>query len=479
MSTALSGAFAARKMTVTGSSARARVARGEPAPPSSREQPASARAHRSGCARAAAKASLPDSIAGLRLRGVTEMLPDGVAGLMTLFDPHRIADPYPAYAWLRASRPVWRPVERVYVLSRHEDCAAVLRDPRFGRAEGGRLGLRPLGQGAEGESERPAVRSFLALNPPDHTRLRRLVSRAFTPARVRDLGPRIEAIAAELIKTASASGEPVDLIEALASPLPVTVISELLGVPSADYDQLVGWSDALARGLDPAFLTSSEDRERQQVARAEFGAYLSDLIAERRRSPGDDLVSALAGVTDDGDVLSEEELIATCILLLVAGHETTTSLMGSAVLGLIEHPDQLARLRTEPELMAGAVEGFLPYDPPRPLTARVALTDATIGPLSVPAGSAAMMLIGAANRDPALCANPDDLDITRPPTHHVSFGQGIHFCLGAPLARLETQIVLRLLLERPDDLRLAGEPAWKENTVLRGLRYLPVTFGGR
>src|SRR3984885_144129 len=240
---------------------------------------------------------------------------------MTLFDPHRIADPYPAYAWLRASRPVWRPVERVYVLSRHEDCAAVLRDPRFGRAEGGRLGMRRVGQTAEVVAERPAVRSFLALNPPDHTRLRRLVSRAFTPARVRDLGPRIEATAAALTETASASGGPVDLIAGLASPLPVTVISELLGVPSADYDRLVGWSDALARGLDPAFLPSPEDRERQQAARAEFGGYLTGLIAQRRRSAGDDLVSALVSVADDGDVLSEEELIATCILLLVAGHE--------------------------------------------------------------------------------------------------------------------------------------------------------------
>ena len=182
----------------------------------------------------------------------------------------------------------------------------------------------------------------------------------------------------------------MDLIAALASPLPVTVISELLGVPAADYDRLVGWSDALARGLDPGFLISAEDRERQRLARAEFGAYLSDLIAARRRSPGDDLVSALASVVDDGDVLSEEELIATCILLLVAGHETTTSLIGSAVLGLIQHPGQLARLRAEPELMAGAVEEFLRYDPPVQLTARVALTDASIGAVPVSAGSAAL-----------------------------------------------------------------------------------------
>jgi cytochrome P450 len=408
---------------------------------------------------------------------VIDILPDGMPGLMALFDPHGVIDPYPRYAWLRAARPVWQPTERMYVLSRHDDCAAVLRDARFGRPEEGRLGMRRSGQGAEVTSEPPAVRSFLALNPPDHTRLRRLVSRAFTPARVRDLGPRIEEIAAGLIETAASSGGPADLIAGLASPLPVAVISELLGVPATDYDRMVAWSDALARGLDPAFLISAEDRERQQRARAEFGAYLSELIAERRRLPGEDLVSALAGVVDDGDVLTEEELIATCILLLVAGHETTTSLMGSAVLELTRHPDQLARLRAEPDLMAGAVEEFLRYDPPVQLTARVALTEASIGSQPVPAGSAVLMLIGAANRDPALCANPDDLDIARPPTRHLSFGQGIHFCLGAPLARLETQIVLGLLLRRPDDLRLGGEPAWKENTVLRGLSRLPVSFG--
>jgi cytochrome P450 len=405
------------------------------------------------------------------------MLADGAAGLMALLDPSRVADPYPTYAWLRADRPVWHPVERVYVLTRHEDCVSVLRDPRFGRAEAGRLGLRRIGQDAQEVAERQPVRSFLALNPPDHTRFRRLVARAFTPARVRDLGPRIEAIAAGLIETATASQEPVDLIAALASPLPVTVIGELLGVPPADYDRLVGWSDALARGLDPAFLIPEEDRERQRVARAEFGAYLAGLIARRRLAPGQDLVSALVGVADDGDALSEEELIATCVLLLVAGHETTTSLIGSAVLRLIQHPDQLARLRADPELIEGAVEEFLRYDPPVQLTARVALTDASIGELPVAAGSAALMLMGAVNRDPGLCADPERLDITRPPTHHASFGQGIHFCLGAPLARLETQIVLRLLLERPGELRPAGEPAWKENAVLRGLRYFPVAFG--
>jgi cytochrome P450 len=407
---------------------------------------------------------------------VSEVLADGAAGLMGLFDPQRVADPYPTYAWLREARPLWQPVENVLVLSRHDDCAEVLRDPRFGRSEEGRIGVRRPGPGVAGRPGRPAVRSFLALNPPDHTRLRRLVSRAFTPVRVRDLGPRIETIAAALIGAASASDGPVDLIAALASPLPVTVISELLGVPPEDYDRLVAWSDALARGLDPPFLVPAEVRDRQQAARAEFAAYLGGLIARRRRRPGHDLVSALAAVTDDGDVLSEEELIATCILLLVAGHETTTSLIGAAVLGLLRHPEQLARLRAEPGLVDSAVEEFLRYDPPVQLTARVALTEASIGPMTVPAGCVALLLMGAANRDPSLCAEPERLDITRPPSHHLAFGLGIHFCLGAPLARLETQIVLRLLLRRPGDFRLAGDVEWKENAVLRGVRRLPLDF---
>ena len=196
------------------------------------------------------------------------MLADGVEGLMTLFDPHRVADPYATYAWLRAARPVWRPVERVYVLSRHEDCAAVLRDPRFGRAEAGRLGLRRLGQGAEVTGEQPAVRSFPRAEPPGPHPPARLGVFASSPP-VRNCWPADRAMAAELIDTASASDGPVDLIAALASPLPVTVISELLGVPAADYERLVGWSDALARGLDPGFLISAEDRERQRLARAD------------------------------------------------------------------------------------------------------------------------------------------------------------------------------------------------------------------
>ena len=302
------------------------------------------------------------------------------------------------------------------------------------------------------------------------------MSRAFTSSRIGALGPRIEEVASELFERARASTQPVDFVAALASPLPVTVISELLGVPTANRAALVAWSDAMARGLEPPFLLSAEVQERLEMAREEFASFLRDLIAHRRRSPGDDLLSALVGISDGGDVLTEEELIATCILILVAGHETTTSLISAAVLGLARHPEQLARLHAEPELAANAVEEFLRYDPPVQVTVRFALVEASVGGLPVPAGSLAVLLIGAANRDPALCTEPDRLDIGRPPSHHLAFGQGIHFCLGAPLARLETQTVLRLLVGRSDGLHVTGEPSWKENTVLRGLHKLPISF---
>src|SRR5665213_3537131 len=286
-------------------------------------------------------------------------LDEGVLGLIALFDPNRIADPYPTFARLRATRPIWRVTERLIVLSRHEDCARVLRDLRFGHAEADQVATRrPVVPGMDDAlTEAPPVRSFLGLDPPDHTRLRRLVSRAFTPSRVTELAPRIEELVADLVVDVTTSSGEVDLIAALASPLPVTVISELLGIPFSDSEQLVGWSDALARGLDPAFLLPASVSAGPQRAREEFTDYLAELITERRHSPGDDLLSALVGVQDGSDLLSDEELIATCVLLLIAGHETTTSLIGTGVLSLLRHPEQLARLRDQPSLIPVAVEG--------------------------------------------------------------------------------------------------------------------------
>jgi len=411
--------------------------------------------------------------------GELPVRPDDLRALAGLFSPGIVADPYPVYARWRTERPVARPRERLYVLSRFADCEAVLADPAFGRVEENDVRLAPgqaravarrvVARGADGVS----ARSMLQSNPPDHTRLRRLVSRAFTPARVRELAPRVEALTASLLSGAPDGPDGrFDLIAGLALPLPVAVISELLGIPVADRPRLVAWSDALARSLDPGFLISEEDRARQREARLEFAAYLRGLLPSRRRSPGDDLISALIGVHDSGGALTEGELIGLCMLLLIAGHETTRSLIGSAVLALLRHPAELAALSADPALVGPAVEEVLRYDPPVQLISRFALRSAEVAGSTIAAGSFVVMLLGAANRDPALCADPGHFSVRRAVARHLAFGQGIHFCLGAPLARLEAAIALRQLLPLLPRLRVCGEPEWKPNTVLRGLEHL-------
>lgn len=409
---------------------------------------------------------------------------DDLQALAGMFDPGIVADPYPVYARWRAQRPVARPRERLYVLSRFADCEAVLADPAFGRAEEGDMRLTPRQAEAVAQRTRARgadginARSMLQLNPPDHTRLRRLVSRAFTPAVVRELAPRIEALTAALLDGAfNGPAARFDLIAGLALPLPVAVISELLGIPVADRPRLVAWSDALARSLDPGFLIPEEHRARQREARLEFAAYLRGLLPSRRRSPGDDLISALIGVHDADGALTEGELIGMCILLLVAGHETTRSLIGSAVLALLRNPAELATLSADPSLIDQAVEEVLRYDPPVQLVGRFALRSTSVAGHPIAAGSFVLMFVGAANRDPDLCPDPDRFSVQRgtlgqSSNRHLAFGHGIHFCLGAPLARLEAAIALRQLLPLLPRLRVAGEPEWKPNTVLRGLEHL-------
>ncbi len=420
--------------------------------------------------------------------------PDDLRALGALFAPGTVADPYPAYARWRAERPVARPRERMYVLSRFADCEAVLASPAFGRPEDGE-GRAPAGRArAGGRGDGTLAGSMLRLNPPDHTRLRRLVSRAFTPARVRELAPRVEALTAGLLAVAlndnaapndagpneaapsgAGSGGPTgrfDLIAGLAQPLPVAVISELLGIPPADRPLLVDWSQALARALDPPFLISDEERARQRAARAGFAAYLRGLLPSRRRSPGGDLISALIGAHDSGGSLTEDELIELSMLLLIAGHETTRSLIGAAVLALLRHPAELAALAADPSLAGQAVEEALRYDPPVQVVSRFALRSAEIAGTTIAAGTFVVMLLGAANRDPALGPDPDQFSVRRQARRHLAFGHGIHFCLGAPLARLEAETALRRLLPLLPRLRVAGEPEWKPNAVLRGLEHL-------
>jgi cytochrome P450 len=382
------------------------------------------------------------------------------------FAPEFHTDPYAHYRKLRTGGPLQRTPGGLWLSPSFEVCSRILRDSRFGHGDGTDVP-------ASATSARPPrrVRSFLVLDPPEHTRLRRLVSRAFTARLVERLRPRVESLVDDLL--AGLHGE-VDLIAALAHPLPVIVISEMLGVPTADQDRFTAWSDALARGLDPDFLVPDDELERRDRARAEFGAYFRELAARRRASPGDDLLSALVAIEE----LSEDDLLATCILLLVAGHETTVNLIANGTLALLRSPDQLAWFRANPGSATTAVEELLRYDPPVQLSARVALEDAEVAGQLIRRGEAVMLLLGAANRDPEVFTDPDRLDLTRwvdESPRHLAFGQGIHFCLGAPLARIEGQIALTALVRRgispvPDGLRYR----YRDNLILRGLAELPV-----
>jgi len=383
--------------------------------------------------------------------------------LLALLDPALRQDPYPTFRQWRETAPISGGNGQPLIVTRQQDCSNVLRDSTFGHAEGEQTG--PL------NSTPPPQRSFLGMNPPDHTRLRGLVSKAFTRKVVERLTPMIEQTTAELI--AEARGKTVNLMDAIARPLPVAVICELLDVPVEDRDLVVAWSHDMARGLDPDFLIPEGVRERQFKAREEFRQYMQQLADKRRVNPGEDLLSGLVQVQEAGDVLSEAELLTTCILLLIAGHETTVNLIGNGTLALLRNPAELAELRAEPALAERAVEEFLRYDPPVQFTARIALQDTKVGSFDAPAGSAAILLFGAANRDPEVCEDPDRLDISREPARHLAFGHGPHFCLGAPLARLEGRIVFEALA-RLDELEPAGEPTYNDNIILRGLKELPV-----
>jgi len=399
--------------------------------------------------------------------------------LAAIFDPAHRADPYPVYREWRERSPIAQVAPGLLVVSGHAECSQVLRDPKFGHAEPDTLPQAPV----EPDPDLPpdpvddqgrVVRAFLGLNPPDHTRLRRLVSSAFTPRVVERLTPRIEAIAREQVDAVLEAGE-ADLMSAIAASLPVVVISELLGVPEADRERFAEWSHAMARGLDPTFLLPEAVRKPAARARSEFLSYFRELAADRRRNPGEDLISTLVAASDAGESLTENELLVTLMLLLIAGHETTTNLIGNGMLALLRDPAQLKAVSEDPGLIDQAVEEALRYDSPVQLTARNALVDTVIGDVPAPAGTFVVVLIGAANRDPAVHQHPDTFDVTRPPTRHLALGQGIHFCLGAPLARLEGRIALRELTGRLPGLRLDAEPRWKETITLRGMVDLPVS----
>ena len=390
-------------------------------------------------------------------------------------DPAARVDPYPTYRALLEEEPFHRSPFGPIVLSRYEDCSTVLHHP----AASSDFRKSPEWAPPAGVAPDEVHPSFLTLDPPDHTRLRGLVSQAFTPRRVEGLRPRMQQIVDGVLDRAAEQGG-MEVVADLAFPLPVLMICELLGVPGEDVDEFKDWSAAAARSLDPEFVVPPEVMEGAREASARAEAYFTDLIAKRRNEPRDDLLSALLAVEERGDQLSEAELLGTLGLLLIAGHETTVNLIANSVLAFARHPDQLARLADDPSLIRSAVEEVLRFDPPVQVDGRVVLEDIEVSCGTIPKYEQPILLLPAANRDPAQFADPDRFDIGRTDNRHLSFGFGIHHCLGAPLARAEGQVALGTLARRFRDVELRDDPPpYKDNIVLRGVVSLEVALTPR
>jgi cytochrome P450 len=388
------------------------------------------------------------------------------------------ANPYPTYKALREEDRVhWNGLMQAWLLTGYDDVQAVLKDnARFSSARE-RATNRFVQAMVENEQQaRPSrgARTMLGSDPPEHTRLRTLVNKAFTPRVVERMRPHIQEITEELLDAAPEPGR-LDVIRDLAYPLPVIVIAEMLGVSPADRAQFKAWSTDIANTLSGPLL-APDTIARARQSGDELAEYFRSAIAERRKAPRDDLLSALIAAEEQGDLLSEDELLATCSLLLVAGNETTTNLIGNGMLALMRNPDQMRLLEDDPSLIGTAVEELLRYDGPVQATSRVALEECGLGDKRVEPGQVLITFLGAANRDPAQFEDPESLDLTRKDNHHVAFGYGIHFCIGAPLARVEGQIAISELLKRlPDPEPEVAQPDWGTSFILRGLKSLPIS----
>ena len=399
--------------------------------------------------------------------------PDAVI-LSILTDPAVIPDPYPLLRELREQAPIFQTtLTGTWILTRYDDIRAVLRDPRCGSPprevnRGERIGI----DGSRRRDRDPDSLSMLFLNPPDHTRIRKLVSRAFTPRRIEKLRPEITSMTDGLLDTLGPSG---DLIGSLAFPLPANVVSALVGVPAADRDALRPLITDLGVGIEPT--ASSDELAIADAAGREIRGYLVDLIAERRREPRDDLLSVLIEASEgDGDRLTENEVIVNTILIYAAGFETTTHLIANLVRNMVAHPGQLARVREDRALISNAVEEVLRFDPPVQIDGRFVLDDIEVAGHHIPAGSSIVTSLAAGNRDPAVFDDPDRFDIARVDTQVLSFGSGVHYCLGAALARLEGQVVLDRLLDRYEHWEITAQPSWRKRITLRGVERLDVAF---
>jgi cytochrome P450 len=405
---------------------------------------------------------------------------------MSMSDPFDVTssasrtNPYPAYARMREQAPVhlcepWGG----WVVTRYADVAAAFRDRRFSAARAGAFASRL--SDAMREKLAPLTRNLaswaLLTDPPEHVRLRGLVNKAFTPRVVERLLPGIDELARTLVDDALAAngGDSLDVVRDLAGPLPVIVIGDLLGLPRSDRHLLKKWSDALA-----AFLGSPRATpERVEAARSgvvEMEAYFRDAIASRRRKPTDDLLTTLLSAEDNGVLLSEQELLSTCSMILFGGHETTTNLIGNAVHVLLQHPGELARLREDPEMVESAVEEVLRFESPVQRIGRLALEDIAVGGATIPAGARIFLLMAAAHRDPAVFPEPDRFDVARRENRHLALGLGSHYCVGAALGRAEGRAALGELVRRFSRIERRGpEPSWMDNLTIRGLHSLPVS----
>lgn len=395
------------------------------------------------------------------------------------FDPSVRANPYPTYHALREEDPVqWSDMMQTWLLTGYDDIQNVLKDPVRFSSDRRRATNRFVQQMEEEETRTfsPMRRAptMLGSDPPAHTRMRNLVNKAFTPRAVERMRPHIQDITNDLLDAAPEPGK-LDVVRDLATPLPIIVIAEMLGVSPQDRAKFKEWSTSIASMLGGPMLGGGQV-ERAQSASAALAEYFRDVIAKRRADPQDDLISALIAAEEQGDLLSEDELLATCMLLLIAGNETTTNLIGNGTLALLRNRDELRRLQEDPALVVSAVEELLRYDSPVQATTRVATEPVEVGGKRIEPGQVLMTFLGAANRDPARFVDPDRLDIGRQDNRHMAFGHGIHFCLGAPLARVEAQIAFRTLLERmPDPEPEFDEPDWGSSFILRGLRSLPIS----
>ncbi len=393
--------------------------------------------------------------------------------LKVMLDPAAIPDPHPIYKELRETAPVFKTaIGETWVISGFENSRALLRDSRCGspmdeQATTSRIAVDGSTRRARTSSSAP----MLFLNPPDHTRIRGLVSRAFTPRRVEQLRGEVTEMTDSLLDALDGEG---DFVDGVAFPLPANVISALVGVPEADRDWLRPLIADMVPSIEPT--ATDEEMDKAEAAGAQAAVFLAELIATRRADPQDDMLSALIQASDGEDRLTEDEVIANIFLIYAAGFETTTHLLGNMVRQLVAHPEQLQRLRDDRSLIPNAIEEVLRFDPPVQLDGRYVFEDIEVDGHTIEAGSSIVTLLAGANRDPAVCADPDTFDVGRADIQIMSFGSGIHFCLGAALARLEGQVVLERLIGRYENWGITAEPTWQGRITIRGVERLDVAF---